>query len=307
VNLGRDSAPKNGEKNATSESKAPEGLETNLPMRILIRTSYWAIWARRLANLALPLTILPLLMHRFGYLTSDTFLIIELVAVAVAGLALLLSLGGFVRIWSTGDRGWGLAIAGLLLSLVCLAPAALAGYAVWHFPDIRQVSTDTANPLALPTDPNWPPLPPEKVKRVEAVFPNARTRHYALETLQVFEMMKKLVQQHAWTLIAATPPSAEIDEGRIEAEATTLAGWRHEVAIRVVGDPDGATVDMRSASTTDIHDLGANGQRIEEFLGALDVLVTAQMRDAPANASPPDNGGGDTSPPDAAPIPAPAR
>jgi hypothetical protein len=33
-------------------------------MRILIRTSKWAIWARRFGSLALPLAAIPVLMHR---------------------------------------------------------------------------------------------------------------------------------------------------------------------------------------------------------------------------------------------------
>ena len=33
-------------------------------MRILVRTSRWAIWARRLGNFALPLAVIPILMHR---------------------------------------------------------------------------------------------------------------------------------------------------------------------------------------------------------------------------------------------------
>jgi hypothetical protein len=43
---------------------------------------------------------------------------------------------------------------------------------------------------------------------------------------------------------------------------------------------------MRSASLTAIHDLGSNGQRIEEFLTALDNAVTLLMRDNPAAVEP---------------------
>lgn len=277
-------------------------------MRILIRTSKWAIWARRLANIALPMTIIPVLMHRFRYIPSDTFQTIEYIAVALAALALILSLGGVVRIWSTGDRGWGLALTALLLSLLCLAPASLAGYAIWHFPDVRDVSTDMTDPPPLAVDPHWPPAAPAQLKRLEAVFPNVRTRHYAVESGQVFDLIAKQVKQRGWDVQLETPPSPEADAGLIDAEATTLAGWRDEVAIRVAGSPDGVSVDMRSAATTDIHDLGANGQRIEEFLAALDTAVTALMRDMPANAAPDEAASSDSNAPvDAAPVPAPAR
>jgi hypothetical protein len=277
-------------------------------MRILIRTSKWAIWARRIANIALPLTVIPLLMHRFRYIPSETFQTIGYVAVATAVLALVLSLGGLARIWSTGDRGWGLALTGLLLSLVCLGPAALAGYAIRHYPDLRDVSTDTASPPPLTIDPHWPAPTPEQIKAVEKAFPNVRTRHYAIEPTQVFDLIGKQVKQRGWTVQSEAELSPTADTALVDAEATTLAGWRDEVAIRVSSDPDGASVDMRSASTTNIHDLGANGQRIEEFLGALDTAVTALMRDMPANASPDDAASGDNgSSTDSAPVPAPAR
>jgi hypothetical protein len=277
-------------------------------MRILIRTSRWAIWARRAANIALPLTVIPVLMHRFRYIPSETFQTIEFVAVATAVLALVLSLGGLVRIWSTGDRGWGLALTGLLLSAVCLTPAALAGYAIRHYPDLRDVSTDTASPPPLAVDPHWPAATPEQGKAIEKAFPNVHTRHYAIEPTQVFDLISKQVKQRGWTVQSETELSPTSDTGLIDAESMTLAGWRDEVAIRVASDPDGASVDMRSASTTNLHDLGANGQRIEEFLGALDTAVTALMRDMPANASPDDAATDDnSSDPNAAPVPAPAR
>jgi hypothetical protein len=275
-------------------------------MRILIRTSKWAIWARRVANVALPLMIIPVLMHRLRFIPSETFQTIEYVALATAALGLLLSLGGLLRIWSTGDRGWGLALTGLVLSVVCLMPAALAGYSIWHYPDIRDVSTDTANPPPVALDPHWPVLRPEQIKVLEKAFPNVRTRHYAIEPTQVFDLIGKQVKQRGWAVLSEAPLSPTSDIGLIDAEATTLAGWRDEVAIRVSSDPDGASVDMRSVATTNIHDLGANGQRIEEFLGALDTAVTALMRDMPANA-PDDTATDDSSDAGAAPVPAPAK
>src|SRR5688572_14563286 len=92
-------------------------------MRILIRTSKWAIWARRFGSLALPLAVVPVFMHRERMITSDDFHVIELVAMGVAALALVLALGAFVRLWVTGDHGWGKAVTGLIFSLICLAPA----------------------------------------------------------------------------------------------------------------------------------------------------------------------------------------
>ena len=78
-------------------------------MRILIRTSKWAIWARRFGSLAVPLTVVPVLLHREQFMSSADFAIVESVAAGVAALALILALSAYVRLWITGDRGWGIA------------------------------------------------------------------------------------------------------------------------------------------------------------------------------------------------------
>ena len=46
-------------------------------MRILIRTSKWAIWARRFGSFAVPLTVIPVFMHREQMIASSDFVIIE--------------------------------------------------------------------------------------------------------------------------------------------------------------------------------------------------------------------------------------
>ena len=57
-------------------------------MRILIRTSKWAIWSRRFGSLALPLMVLPVFLHRERLISSTDFFVVEAVAMLVAALAL---------------------------------------------------------------------------------------------------------------------------------------------------------------------------------------------------------------------------
>src|SRR3569832_375109 len=76
-------------------------------MRILVRTSKWAVWARRFGALALPLAAIPVLLHRGHLITSDNFLAVEAVAMAVAVAAVAMAIVAFVRLWFTGDQGWG--------------------------------------------------------------------------------------------------------------------------------------------------------------------------------------------------------
>ena len=77
------------------------------------------------------------------------------------------------------------------------------------------------------------------------------------------------------------PSLGPLDSGQYNAVVTTLLGFSQEVAVRVVGSADGATVDMRSASLSAFPDFGENGQRVEAFLLELDNQVTLMLRNAP--------------------------
>jgi hypothetical protein len=249
-------------------------------MRILIRTSKWAIWARRLGAFALPLAVIPVFLHRERLISSADFHVIELVAGGFALLSLFLAIGAFARLWVTGDQGWVRATFGLLFSLVCLLPMAFVAWLALHYPAVSDVSTDYADPPRLSSS-IGAVLTPEQRTEIQAVFPNARTRSYPIEAQQMFQIIEQQVLANGWEPRARRAPTTPLDAGQIDAIATTLLGWRDEVAIRVRGIPTGSTVDMRSNATHDWRDLGENGRRIESFLLALDQRITVLLRDAP--------------------------
>ncbi len=255
-------------------------------MRILIRTSKWAIWARRLGSFALPVAIIPVFLHRERIIGSDDFHIIELVATGFALVALFLALGAFARLWVTGDQGWSRATIGLFFSLICLAPAALMVWLALHYPSVTDVSTDFGNPPALVTVVAKLATPEQRAE-LEAAFPNARTRTYPIAAEQMFDLVEQLGAANGWEPRARRAPTHPLDEGDLNAIATTLLGWRDEVSVRVLGTAAGSTVDMRSAAAHAWSDLGENGRRIEAFLLALDQRVTLLLRDAPQTTTAP--------------------
>ena len=118
-------------------------------MRILIRTSKWAIWARRVGALALPLAVIALLLHRGHIITSENFMVIEGIALVLAVLTLLMALVAFVRLWFTGDQGWWRATIAFVFGVLCLAPGAYFGYLYLKQPGAADVSTDFGDPPAL--------------------------------------------------------------------------------------------------------------------------------------------------------------
>jgi hypothetical protein len=252
-------------------------------MRILIRTSKWAIWSRRIASFALPLAIVPIFMHRAGMISSETFDVIEGTAIFCALVALVMALASFVRLWMTGDRGWVRAAFGVVFSLIVLLPAAYAVYAFVKYPRTTDVYTDLADPPLLVSDVPPVRMTSDLARSISAAFPNVASRTYPLGPQQVYDLATKLVTDRGWAIEASLPPAGPQGEGQLNAIVLTLLGWRDEISLRITGVPDGSTVAMRSASTLGIHDLGENGHRIEEFMLALDQEVTVIMRDAPVN------------------------
>jgi hypothetical protein len=239
-----------------------------------------------LGSFALPVAILPILMHRERLIETPTFHVIEAIALGVAALALLLSLGAFVRLWVTGDQGWGKAGLGLVFSLAVLAPVVIGIVVSWRYPEVTDVTTDPSEPPVLISGLLAPPQTPDLVARIRTAFPNVQTRTYPLDPAQLYAMAGALAQSQGWDIRLRREPQSATDEGQINAVATTLLGWRDEVSIRIRGEADGSRVDMRSAGLSGVPDLGANGRRVEEYLVALDKLVSDLLRDTPAAAAP---------------------
>ncbi|QYO77453.1 DUF1499 domain-containing protein [Devosia salina] len=253
-------------------------------MRILIRTSKWAVLARRLGGLAVPLAIVPVIMHRERYLDSGVFLVVALFACAVAALAVVSALIALARLWQTGDQGWGRALAGLVLGLLCLSPFAYYGSLALRYPIVTDIATAPRTDLPLVFEPDTATMAPPRLltpEEQQRFFPNATTRTYPLDALQLFAIVEHMVEAQGWDIRQRREPGPGGEPGRLNARIMTLLGWREEAVFRVAPAAGGAAVDMRSASIGALHDLGSNGLRISAFLVALDDEVTAFLRDNP--------------------------
>lgn len=258
-------------------------------MRILIRTSRWATWARRLGSVAVPLVIISVLLHHLRLITSDLFLVVALAAGAVALLAVLTALLALARLWQTGDQGWGRALAGLFLGAMSLSPYAWYGSLMLRFPAVTDIATADRGPMPLVFEPGTQAMPAPKMldaAEMAVTFPNVETRSYPLGLVPTFGLIRAMVEERGWDIRLLREPEPDSDIGQLNAQIVTLPGWREEVVIRVTGNLTTSSVDMRSASLNALHDFGSNGSRIEDFLAALDEAVTTLLRDNP-NANQP--------------------
>jgi hypothetical protein len=221
-------------------------------------------------------------LHRFRLITSDLFLVTAGLAGTAALLALVVSLVALARLWQSGDQGWNRALLGLVLALLCLLPFGWYGNLALRYPAATDISTTSRDQLPLVFEPGTAAMPAPRLltpAQISATFPNVATRTYRLGTAQVFALVQQLVADNGWMVRLLQAPDAATPDGRLNAQIMTLPGWREEVVLRVAGNDDSATVDMRSASLNALHDFGNNGLRIESFLRALDEAVTTALRD----------------------------
>lgn len=256
-------------------------------MRILVRTSRTAGWARRFGSLALPLVVIPVFLHRAGIMDSATFALVEVIGLSTAALGLVLGVAAYVRLWFTGDRGWGKASTGVFLGLLCLSPLVYAGIVASETPFVADVSTDPDMDFVMEVAATARAADRPPRAAIRDAFPNAVTREYRIGANHAYRLAEGLVRRRGWEIVAAEAPRLELAQGRINAIDMTLLGWRDEVAIRIAGTTHTARVDVRSASLAGSHDLGRNGRRIEAFLLDLDAKVTEAVRNAPPPAAPP--------------------
>jgi len=248
-------------------------------MRILYRTSRWAIWSRRFGSFAIPLVVIPVLMHRERLISTESFIVALGTAMAFAALAVIWAIIAFARLWESGDRGWARAGAGLFLGVVLLSPAGYAAALSLQSPWVNDVTTGPQAdlPLAFADASVTRQLPASDVQRH---FPNAVSRTYPAEVAAVFELVALAVAQRGWEVRRKREPAGPTLPGVVHAISMNLIGFRDEVVLQVAASGtggDGTLVMMRSASLGPPPDLGANGERIEEFLLALDLLVSDRL------------------------------
>lgn len=179
---------------------------------------------------------------------------------------------------------------GVLLALVYVGFLGMQGIKARSVPAIHDISTDLADPPAFKTLPlrkdNWDQIPGEDDADMRGLTPQQRWRRIHQDAYgdirsvrvdqpvrQVMEKAQRLAEDRGWDIAAYREA-----EGRMEATATTaLFGFKDDVVLRVrpTQDDKGSIVDMRSVSRVGVSDLGANAERVTDFLADLSGTVTA--------------------------------
>lgn len=237
-----------------------------------------ARWARRFAVLALSLTIISSLAHRYALIGTEHFLATVLFIAGLALLALILSLFAFWRFWRFGDHVGG----NLLASFLCLGllgmPIIWMGARTLTSPPINDVSTDLTDPPAIQPLGKNQYIPATRIalspSDQQAASRIPTTRIYLLDAEKVEAIADALLKERGWK-IERVLGADDQEEGRIiQAEAFSyLLRYPCDIALRIRSDDERTYVDMRSASRFGRHDFGDNLMRIDRFFADLDERV----------------------------------
>ena len=184
--------------------------------------------------------------------------------------ALLLLVAALRRRVSPGTErlAYGALAAAIIVSLFPLSALISGGGA----PPIHDITTDTENPpqfvaaVALNT-PGRTDYDGEAIaEQQRAAYPDIRPVTLPVDTGVAFDRALAAVEGMGWQLL-----EADATAGRIEAtDRTFWFGFADDVVIRLTNSGDGGSrVDVRSQSRVGGGDLGANANRVREFLAVL--------------------------------------
>lgn len=260
-------------------------------MAVLVerRISSAVVWSRRLAWFSGVLFVVAGASHRFGLLETIPFLWVLAIIAILAATAVLLAAAGFSRIWSFGEPGARDAMFGGALGLAVLSPFLFAGYCVFAYPQLHDISTDPSDPplLTLAARQRGPGMntitgiDAESAALQQERYPEVVSRRYDLPTERVQDIVDQLVATRGWKPIGTSTRSEGDDPDAAAVTMEFLAGspvvgFPSDVAIRLIEEDASTYVDMRSASRYGRHDFGDNARRIEGFLGEMDKQVQLQ-------------------------------
>lgn len=171
-----------------------------------------------------------------------------------------------------GARRWPAVVAVLAGAGAALLPYRWMQKAQ-RVPPIHDITTDTEQPpqfqavLPLRADaPNPAEYGGAEIAGQQRVgYPDIAPLALEQPSGEAFRRALEAARRMGWDIVAADSVA-----GRIEATATTTwFGFKDDVVVRITPEGSGSRVDVRSVSRVGKSDVGANAERIREFLGRL--------------------------------------
>ena len=233
----------------------------------LARSSFVMSVAGAVAVVVVPLG------HRVGLLTFGPTFLLFLIGFLVSLVALIIGAVMLIRRRDAHLDVRRTVIAVVVSAIAVLVPLSLVGGNAGA-PAIHDITTDTDDPpqfeAVLPLRADAPNSVeyggPELAATQRAAFPDLEPLVVSQPTGRVIEQARSIAEELGWQIVSVDPAG-----GRLEATDTTFwFGFKDDVVVRVRPTGDGGSrVDVRSLSRVGGGDLGANANRIREFVRRL--------------------------------------
>jgi uncharacterized protein (DUF1499 family) len=179
------------------------------------------------------------------------------------------------------------AVAVIALSLVVTIVAGLWISRGRGAPPIHDVTTDLTDPPmfkdALPLRSAFGAANPAKYQRIQSMrgkefnvsdaqrsaYPDIQPLVLQQPPARAVQLAQQVAKDMGWDIVAVVP-----SEGRVEATDTTwYFGFKDDVVVRVLPEPTGSRVDVRSESRVGLGDAGTNARRVRAYLARLRELA----------------------------------
>jgi uncharacterized protein (DUF1499 family) len=209
--------------------------------------------------------------NRWGWWDYRTGFLVLTIAAWGGVAATALSLFAIIVALRTGlRRGVVFGIHGAVIGVLVFGVPAFKLIEGRKLPPIHDITTDPANPprfvAMLPLRKNAPNTAEYGGAAISEQqrkgYPDITPLMLEAPPAAAYERALKTARDAGWEIVAAVP-----EENRIEATATTLLfGFKDDIVVRITLAGSGSRVDVRSVSRVGRSDLGANANRVREFL-----------------------------------------
>ncbi len=165
-------------------------------------------------------------------------------------------------------------VAAIVLGIVAAAPPLMLLHKAKSVPAIHDITTDPFDP------PNFVALLPMRMTQPNGAayggigiaaqqqkgYPDIKSLVLKGTPAETVQKAIDAARACGWEIVASDAPT-----GRIEAtDTSSWFGFKDDIVVRVRPDPSGGSrVDVRSASRVGHSDIGANAERVREFLRRL--------------------------------------
>lgn len=254
----------------SSPSSAAPAPARARPRRWLVRLAWLSLGFGVICGL-LELLLGP--AYRLGWVGLRPALQTIRWAASAEAVVLVFALLGSVAAFRQGSgRAKAIFLGSSIVGVLVVGQPAVLWYRVQHLPHLHDISTDTVNPpeyvSVLPARsgaPNSTVYDSKLVSLQVQAYPDIRALRMTAPPDQLFRKALRIAREMGWEIVAA-----DQDALRIEATDTSLLfGFKDDVAVRIVGEPGGSRIDLRSLSRVGGSDFGVNAKRIRKFLSLL--------------------------------------